>query len=96
MPVMGALFRSVQYQKNETELVILVTPVLVHGIDPADVTPVPGEKWRDPTNAQLYLLKDLGGEIIPPPAKLNPRPVRRRSTKAPPASTPPAEPSSGK
>jgi pilus assembly protein CpaC len=67
IPVLGALFRSVQYQKNETELVVLVTPVLVHGINPADVTPVPGEKWRDPNNAQLYFLKDLGGEVTPPP-----------------------------
>jgi pilus assembly protein CpaC len=67
IPVLGALFRSVQYQKNQTELVVLVTPVLVHGINPADVTPVPGEKWRDPNNLQLYLLKDLGGEVAPPP-----------------------------
>jgi pilus assembly protein CpaC len=67
LPVVGALFRSVKYQKNETELVVLVTPELVHGIDPADVTPVPGEHWRDPNAAQLYLLKDLGGEVVPPP-----------------------------
>jgi len=67
IPVLGALFRSVKYQKNQTELVILVTPVLVHGIDPGDVTPVPGEKWRDPNSAQLYFLHDLGGEELPPP-----------------------------
>jgi pilus assembly protein CpaC len=67
IPVLGALFRSVQYQKNETELVVLVTPELVHGINPADVTSVPGEKWRDPNSAQLYFLKDLGGEVTPPP-----------------------------
>jgi pilus assembly protein CpaC len=66
IPVLGALFRSVSYQKNQTELVVLVTPVLVHGIDPGNVTPVPGEKWRDPTGAQLYMLKDLGGEVTPP------------------------------
>jgi pilus assembly protein CpaC len=70
LPILGALFRSVQYQKNQTELVILVSPVLVHGIDPADVTPVPGEKWRDPNMAQLYLSGDMGGEVIPPPQKL--------------------------
>jgi pilus assembly protein CpaC len=70
IPVLGALFRSVQYQKNQTELVILVSPVLVHGIDPADVTPVPGEKWRDPTIAQLYVMGDLGGEVYPPAQKL--------------------------
>jgi pilus assembly protein CpaC len=66
LPVIGALFRSVKYQKNETELVILVTPELVHGINPADVTPVPGEKWRDPSLASLYFLRDLGGEEKPP------------------------------
>ena len=70
IPVLGALFRSVKYQKNETELVVLVTPVLVHGIDPGDVTPVAGEKWRDPNSAQLYFLHDLGGEEQPaPPAR---------------------------
>ncbi len=67
IPVLGALFRSVSYQKNQTELVVLVTPVLVHGINPADVTNVPGEKWRDPSGAQLYFFKDLGGEVAPPP-----------------------------
>ena len=83
IPVLGALFRSVQYQKNETELVVLVTPELVHGINPADVTPVPGEKWRDPNSAQLYLLKDLGGEVVPPPpAKPNCPATRRRNLKA--------------
>jgi pilus assembly protein CpaC len=64
LPVLGALFRSVSYQRNETELVILVTPVLVHGMDPADVTAVPGGKWRDPTNFDLFWFKDLGGEKV--------------------------------
>jgi pilus assembly protein CpaC len=67
LPIIGALFRSVTYQKNQTELVVLVTPVLVHGIDPADVTPVPGEHWRDPNALQLYFMGDMGGEITPPP-----------------------------
>lgn len=29
MPVLGQLFRSRDYQKNETELVVIVTPYLV-------------------------------------------------------------------
>jgi len=41
LPVLGALFRSVSYQRNETELVVLVTPVLVNGINPGDVTLLP-------------------------------------------------------
>ncbi len=76
LPVIGALFRSVTYQKNQTELVVLVTPVLVHGIDPADVTPVPGEHWRDPNALQLYFMGDMGGEITPPrPARPNTEPA---------------------
>jgi pilus assembly protein CpaC len=67
IPIIGALFRTVTYQKDESELVVLVTPVLVHAMNPADVTPVPGEHWRDPNSLQLYFLGDLGGEVAPPP-----------------------------
>jgi pilus assembly protein CpaC len=67
LPVLGALFRSVSYQRQETELVVMVTPVLVHGMDPADVTEIPGGKWRDPKPLNLYLLKDLGGEVVNAP-----------------------------
>ena len=67
LPILGALFRSVNYQKDETELVILVTPVLVNALNPADVTQVPGGKWRDPKYANLYLFKDLGGEEVNTP-----------------------------
>ena len=31
IPILGALFRSTRFQKNETELVIMVTPYLVQG-----------------------------------------------------------------
>lgn len=64
LPIIGPLFRSVQYQRNETELVIMVTPVLVHPMDPAEVTEVPGGKWRNPTPTELFLFKDLGGEDV--------------------------------
>jgi pilus assembly protein CpaC len=41
VPVLGALFRSSQYQKNETDLVILVTPHIVHPMRPNDVAHTP-------------------------------------------------------
>jgi len=63
LPVIGALFRSVQYQKDETELVVLVTPVFVNGIDPGDVTQIPGGNWHDPSNYQFFFKKDMGGEL---------------------------------
>ncbi|MGB6536818.1 MAG: type II and III secretion system protein family protein, partial [Xanthobacteraceae bacterium] len=34
LPVLGALFRSSQYQKNETDLVIVVTPHIVRPLSP--------------------------------------------------------------
>ena len=37
VPVLGALFRSRDYQRNETELLITVTPYIVHPIDPSQV-----------------------------------------------------------
>lgn len=60
IPVLGALFRSTRYERKETELVVMVTPVIVAGMNPAQVGPVPGEKWRDPSMASLFLMRDLG------------------------------------
>ena len=37
VPVLGALFRSASYQKNETDLAIIVTPRLVRPARPGDV-----------------------------------------------------------
>lgn len=53
LPVIGALFRSSEYQRGETELVIIVTPYLVEPTNPRelstpvdDVRPVGGvEQW---------------------------------------------------
>ncbi len=63
IPVLGALFRSTSYQRKETELVVLVTPKLVGGMNPDQVPALPGEKWRIPTEADLFWLRDLGGEV---------------------------------
>jgi pilus assembly protein CpaC len=62
IPVLGALFRSVRYQRKETELVVLVTPHLVSGMNPGQVPVAPGEHWREPTETDLFLAKDIGGE----------------------------------
>ena len=60
IPVLGTLFRSVRYQRKETELVVLVTPRLVSGMNPGQVPALPGEKWRDPSEIDLFLGQDLG------------------------------------
>src|SRR5947207_8357335 len=61
IPVLGALFRSVRYQRSETELVVLVTPRIVRALNPGEEPPVPGEKWKHPSDADLYLNGSLGG-----------------------------------
>jgi len=43
VPVLGALFRSVSYQKAETELIILVTPYLTQPVTAQNAFPLPTE-----------------------------------------------------
>src|SRR6185295_2348287 len=63
LPVIGALFRSVRYQRQETELVVLVTPRLVNGMRPGEVPKLPGEHWRHPSQSSFFLNGDLGGPV---------------------------------
>ncbi len=56
LPILGALFSSKQFQKNESELVIVVTPHLVRALNPEEVPPLPGETMRDqPNDLEFYL-----------------------------------------
>jgi len=41
VPILGALFRSAQFQKNETDLAIIVTPRLVRPARPIDMVRSP-------------------------------------------------------
>jgi pilus assembly protein CpaC len=53
LPILGPLFRSTQFQRNESELVIIVTPYLVQPSDQRIATPLDG--FRPPHDADLYL-----------------------------------------
>ncbi len=66
IPGLGALFRSVQYQRSETELLVLVTPHLVEPMNPGQVPELPGEHWRYPTENDLFINADLGGPAPDP------------------------------
>jgi len=55
IPILGALFRSTEYQKNLTELVALVTPHLVKPMPPG-APRLPTDKWIDPSEVDIYLL----------------------------------------
>jgi pilus assembly protein CpaC len=55
VPVLGALFRSRDYQRNETELLITVTPFIVHPIDPNQIVR-PDQNFQDASDPQTWFL----------------------------------------
>jgi pilus assembly protein CpaC len=60
VPVLGTLFRSPEYQKNETELVIFVTPRLARPIEP-DMVKLPTDDFVEPNDVEFYLMGRLQG-----------------------------------
>lgn len=53
LPILGALFRSTNYRRSQTELVIIVTPYLVRPTSSPLATPTHG--YRSPTDTQMIL-----------------------------------------
>ena len=68
IPILGVLFRSTSYQKNETELVIIVTPHLVKPVDMAKQT-LPTDAFVEPNEFEFYLLGSLEGRGEPAKSK---------------------------
>jgi len=64
IPVIGALFRSSQFRKNESELIVVVTPHLVKPFDAAEKT-LPTDKYSEPDDFEFYLLGELEGSDKP-------------------------------
>jgi len=63
IPILGTLFRSSSYQKNETELVVIVTPRLVRPNTPTQVAATPLDKTQPANDPQFFLLGQL--EVTP-------------------------------
>ena len=74
LPVLGNLFRSTKFQRDETELVIIVTPYLVK--PSSDRLALPTDGYRAPTDAERVLegqtFKGVSGS---PPAPVGPAPA---------------------
>ncbi|MEN8836697.1 MAG: type II and III secretion system protein family protein [Celeribacter marinus] len=65
IPVLGALFRSMDYQRAQSELVIIVTPHLVSPTSGAALI-LPTDRVRIPTEAEMFLFgKTFGGTTKP-------------------------------
>ena len=61
IPVLGVLFRSVRYEEDQTELVVMVTAELVEPLDNGTVRPMPGELHETPNDWELFMEGSLAG-----------------------------------
>jgi pilus assembly protein CpaC len=76
IPILGTLFRSSEFQKSETELVVLVTPHLVKPMAQG-VARLPTDVYVEPNEVEFYLLGCLEGKG-----------KRKKRNPAPPANVP--------
>ena len=56
LPILGALFRSDSFQRNETELVIVVTPYIVRPASTPSALRLPTDGYRPPNDIERLLL----------------------------------------
>jgi pilus assembly protein CpaC len=60
LPIIGALFRSAEYQRSQSELVIIVTPHLVTPTS-GEALALPTDRVRLPTERDLFLFGNTSG-----------------------------------
>ncbi len=56
IPILGALFRSTSFNRNETELVIIVTPRIVRPVKAGAALATPTDRVQEPGDLDLFLL----------------------------------------
>lgn len=72
IPILGALFRSTEFQQDETELVIIITPRLVQSSGGRALA-LPTEGYRAPSRGEQYLEGRVEGR---PPLDADGNPIR--------------------
>jgi pilus assembly protein CpaC len=99
VPVLGALFRSTAYRKDETELVIIVTPYLVKPVNPNQIV-LPTDGFKTASDLERVLMgrtqsKSSGGDrpkpisapettvIAPRVGAIEPLPMQQQTQSAP-------------
>lgn len=74
LPILGALFRSDRFRRNETELVIIVTPYLVTPVNAKDIR-LPTDGYKAPSDLERWLLGKTFSQSTPPaPATVSAQP----------------------
>ncbi len=79
LPVLGALFRSTSFQKDETELIVIVTPHLVKPLNMAEQT-LPTDHYLEPNDFEFMIMGYMEGQY---PEENVPRPDDAYTTKNP-------------
>jgi len=62
VPILGALFRSTGWKRDETELLIVVTPYLVKPVNANDIV-LPTDGYQAPTDLGRVFMGKLGGGV---------------------------------
>lgn len=75
LPVLGPLFRSQRFQRNETELVVAVTAYLVRPIRHETIDH-PARGVIPPTDYDLYFLGRIHGTYAKPDSKVSPNEMK--------------------
>ncbi|CAA7611461.1 Flp pilus assembly protein, secretin CpaC [Candidatus Terasakiella magnetica] len=77
LPVLGALFRSSAFQRNESELVVILSAYVVQPVDKPDLLAAPTDGFAPSSDIKRFLLGRLqdtytirGAEPLAAPAKL--------------------------
>jgi pilus assembly protein CpaC len=67
VPVLGALFRSDRFRRNETELVIIITPYLVRPVSEVRALALPTDGYRPPSEIEriFHFRQRAGGPAAP-------------------------------
>jgi pilus assembly protein CpaC len=63
IPILGALFRSDSFQRNESELVIIVTPYIVRPVSDPAVLRQPDDAYAPPNDLERLLLLRQTGQV---------------------------------
>jgi pilus assembly protein CpaC len=62
VPVLGALMRSSDFRRLETELVMVVTPYIVKPLNPGQVT-LPTDRFMPPSEKDLFLMGNIREQV---------------------------------
>lgn len=64
IPVLGALFKSSSFQKDESELVIIATPYLVKPVSSEKELHAPDEGWTPPNDLErIFMMRQSGTDV---------------------------------